>query len=331
MLPNVTMASHPAVTLFIPTCNAGPEFPEILGRMQDQRLDRSVEVLIVDSGSTDGTVEFLRRQPVRLIEIPNSQFNHGLTRNLGIREALGDIVVLTVQDARPFDELWMQRLVDAVADPQVAGAYGRQIPRHDANPFVRDRLEGWMAAHTTPRVQSVTSPEEFEALAPLEKVRRATFDNVSACVRRRVALEIPFRECRFGEDIDWARRALLAGYTIVYEPRSCVIHSHDRSPWYEWKRVYFDHQNLHRLFGVQVVPRPQDLMWRTIAGARHAFRTVARDRSLGLSSRLRWCSRALPYSFGQSLAQYLGARSARRMGRHQSFYRWLDRRLGRAV
>jgi hypothetical protein len=85
MLPNVTMASHPAVTLFIPTCNAGPEFPEILGRMQDQRLDRSVEVLIVDSGSTDGTVEFLRRQPVRLIEIPNSQFNHGLTRNLGIR------------------------------------------------------------------------------------------------------------------------------------------------------------------------------------------------------------------------------------------------------
>ena len=188
-----------------------------------------------------------------------------------------------------------------------------------------------MAANTTPRVQSVKSPEEFEALAPLEKVRRATFDNVNASVRRRIALEIPFHECRFGEDLDWAHRALLAGYTIVYEPRSGVIHSHNRSPWYELKRVYLDHQNLYRLFGLHVVPRPQDLMWRTIAGAGPALRTVARDRSLALSSRVRWWSRALPYSFGASLAQYLGARSARRMGKHQSFYRWLDRRLGRGV
>src|SRR5262249_411230 len=154
------MSHDPAATLLIPTWNAGPEFPEILHRMQNQRLDRSFEILVIDSGSTDGTAEFLRRQPVLLIEIPKSEFNHGLTRNLGIREARGEIVVLATQDARPADDRWMQRLVDCFGDEQVAGAYSRQLPRPDANPFIRDRLNGWVAAAAAPRVQSVASAAE---------------------------------------------------------------------------------------------------------------------------------------------------------------------------
>src|SRR5262245_16516917 len=139
------MNASPAVTLFVPTWNAGPEFPEILRSMQNQKLDRSFEILVIDSGSTDGTAEFLRKQPVRLIEIPKSEFNHGLTRDRAIREARGEIVVLAAQDARPADEQWMQGLVDCFGDPRVAGAYSRQVPRPDANPFIRDRLQRWGA------------------------------------------------------------------------------------------------------------------------------------------------------------------------------------------
>jgi rhamnosyltransferase len=325
------VASLPAVTLLIPTFNAGPEFPAILECMRDQRLDREFEILIIDSGSSDGTAEFLRRQPVRLIEIPNSEFNHGLTRNLGIREARGDIVVLATQDARPADEHWMQRLVDAFADFRVAGAYSRQVARPDANPFIRDRLNGWMAAAEAPRVQSVANRAEFDALPPMEKLARVAFDNVSSSVRRRTALEIPFRERRFGEDLDWAHRALLAGYRIIYEPRSRVIHSHNHSMWYELKRVYLDHQNLHRLFAVHTVPRWRDLMWCTAGGARHLCRVVAKDPSLGPGARLRWWSRTVPYSFTQNLAQFLGARSVAGLANERHLYRRLDRLLRRGV
>lgn len=109
----MTATPDPAVTLLIPTWNAGPEFPEIFDLMQRQELDRSFETLIIDSGSSDGTVEFLRDKPgVRLLRIPHTEFNHGLTRNRGIEESRGEIVVLATQDARPADLQWMQWLVD---------------------------------------------------------------------------------------------------------------------------------------------------------------------------------------------------------------------------
>ena len=177
--------TSPAVTLLVPTWNAGIEFPEILRSMQNQRLDRGFEILVIDSGSTDGTAQFLRKEPVRLIEIPNSEFNHGLTRDRGIRGARGEIVVLAAQDARPADDQWMQRLIDCFADPQVAGVYSRQIPRPDANPFIRDRLQRWGATSTAPRVQSVANEADFNALLPFEKIAQAAFDNVSSSVRRR--------------------------------------------------------------------------------------------------------------------------------------------------
>ncbi len=290
------MATRAAVTLLVPTWNAGPEFPAILEAMRGQRLDRLLEILIIDSGSTDGTAEYLRRQPfVRLIEIPNSEFNHGLTRNRGVREATGEIVVLATQDARPADDQWMQRLVDCFADPKVAGAYSRQVPRPDANPFIRHRLEGWAATAGTPREQSVHSQGEFDALSPLDKLGRAAFDNVSSSVRRSVALEIPFHERRFGEDLDWGLRVLLAGYKIIFEPRSRVIHSHNNSIWYEAKRVYLDHQNLHRLFGVHTIPRLRDVVVCTVGGSHQLARAVAKDPSLTRSGRLKWWGRIVPY------------------------------------
>ena len=300
-------------------------------RMQSQRLDRPFEILIIDSGSTDGTIEFLRRQPVRLIEIPNAEFNHGLTRAVGIRESRGEIVVMTVQDAWPADDQWMQRLVSGFADNAVAGVYSRQIARSNANPFARARLEGWLAADEAPRVQRVASRTDFEALSPAEKLRRTGFDNVSSSVRRSVALEFPFRECRFGEDRDWAYRVLLAGHTIVYEPRSCVIHSHNNSLWYEFKRVYLDHQSIHFLLGVRTVPGFGDLIWRTTGGAVHLFREVANDTSLSPVGRINWWSRVIPHSFAQTLAQYLGALSSHRRRSRSSPFGWIDRILGRGV
>ncbi|MFQ5505739.1 MAG: glycosyltransferase [Planctomycetota bacterium] len=324
--------SHdPRVTLFIPTWNAGREFPDILRLMREQELDRPFEIVAIDSGSTDGTLELLEQEPVRLLQIPNREFNHGLTRNRGIQEARGEIVVLATQDARPFDQHWMQRMVDAFDDPEVAGAYSRQIPRPDANPFIRDRLGGWAAAQEDRCVQQVAGPDEFARLAPLERYARVAFDNVSSSVRRAVALEFPFRSRKFGEDIDWAHRVILAGHKIVFEPRSAVVHSHNNSIWYEFKRIYLDHQNLHRTLGVHTVPRWRDLYSCTLHAWAHLFKVIAQDDRLGPPAKVWWWIKSIPYGLSQNLAQFLGARSVKKIQDSNRWYVCIDRLLRRGV
>ena len=322
---------NPRVSLFVPTWNAGSEFREIFRRMKTQDLDRPYEIIVIDSGSSDGTVEFLQGEGIRLIQIPNHEFNHGLTRNRGIEEAKGEIVVLATQDAWPHDEHWMQRLVDCYDDPDVAGAYSRQLPRPDANPFIKDRLSNWAAAKEEPRVQCIDSPEGFEALAPLEKLGQVAFDNVSSSVRRSVAMEIPFRHRQFGEDLDWGHRAVLAGHKVVFEPRSKVIHSHNNSIWYEFKRVYLDHQNLHRLFGVQTIPKWRDVWTCGVHATGHLCKVVERDPDLGPLGKLIWWLKAAPLGFSQNLAQFLGARSVRKLDEGSSAWQRLDRVLRKGV
>jgi glycosyltransferase involved in cell wall biosynthesis len=320
----------PAVTILIPTLNAGPRLSTVLDAVMAQEVEFPFEVLAIDSGSMDGTTGLLRARSLRLIEIPGREFNHGLTRALGVREARGDIVVNLVQDAVPADSAWLRWLVDPFHDPQVAGAYGRQIALPDASPFVGDRLGHWAASRSEPGLQKLRDAAELEALAPLERLGRSAFDNVCSAVRRTVALQRPFRNRSFGEDLDWARRVLLAGHAIAFEPRACVIHSHDRSTLYELRRVTLDHANLYDLFGVHTVPTASAVMRCSVAAVAHLWNVVDRDERLGAAARWWWKLRAVPYGFTQNLAQYLGARSARADGTFghrfaRAFRRWSAR------
>ncbi len=326
-----TLSEEPQVSLFVPTWNAGPEFPEIFARMAKQKLDRPYEIVVIDSGSKDGTVEFLQGQPVRLFRIPNTEFNHGLTRNAGSELCKGEIILLATQDAWPADEHWMQALVDCFEDPAVMGAYARQLPRPDANPFIKDRLSNWEAAKEEPRVQCIEGMEEWEALEPLEKLSRVAFDNVSSSVRKSVLQEIPFRERKFGEDLDWGMRAVLAGHKVVFQPKAKVIHSHNNSIWYEFKRVYADHQNLHQLFGVHTIKTWKDLRICSWHASKMLFRVIKNDPGLGFFGRLWWWAKCLPLGYSQNLAQFWGARSTRKMAEGSFWYRWLDKRLRKGV
>ncbi|MEM9557361.1 MAG: glycosyltransferase family 2 protein [Acidobacteriota bacterium] len=321
----------PAVTVFIPTWNGGHELHETLEAVRAQELDRPFEIFVIDSSSNDGSWQLLDRLDVRRQRIAQRDFDHGATRNQAIREARGEIVALLSQDATPADAHWLQPLVDAFDDPRVAGAYSRQLPRADASPLIKSRLEAWAASRTERAEQHIASAEALEALPPLERMQRSIFDNVSSAVRRSVALELPFERRRFGEDIAWGRRAILAGHTLVFEPRSRVVHSHNRSSLYALRRTYLDHQNLHGLFDIRTVPDGATLRHSVRWELRTGLDAVREDPRLGPVGRLAWSARALPHAVAASLGQYLGGRSADALARRARAARWIDAWMARGV
>src|SRR5262249_44175789 len=109
-LPPDGHVTPPHVSVVLPTRNGADTLPAVLAAIRRQRADLAVEIVAVDSSSTDGTAELLRRSADRVVSIAADAFDHGLTRNLGIEHARGELVVLMVQDAEPASDRWLAAL-----------------------------------------------------------------------------------------------------------------------------------------------------------------------------------------------------------------------------
>ncbi len=301
----------PYVSVFIPIYNGGPLFRRVLQSIFDQEVDFSFEVVCIDSGSTDETLSICEEFPVRLTKIPNTEFNHGLTRNRGAQEARGEILILLVQDAVPHGKDWMATFVSNFADPEVAGAYCHQIPHSNCGPFLRDRLKGWVSGQGKQVVKQVQDNMDFELLPPLDRWRTIAFDNVCSAVRRTLIPTLPFVKRQFGEDITWAKSAIFAGHKVVQDPRCAVEHSHNNSIWYEFRRAYLDHQNIHNLTGLRLADNWHRIMEYTGSLANHLYQVVWDDEESNLLQKMWWTSKIPYFAFSQNLAQFMGPTSDR--------------------
>ena len=218
------------ISVLIPVKNGGADLARCLQAIAAQEVDDEVEVVVVDSGSTDGSSERARELGATVYEIPAAEFVHGATRNLAARRSRGNVLVFTTQDAVPADAHWLARLTGALAAVGVAGAYGRQLPHESATPPERFFLDFMYGGE--PRTQRIAGIDELT-------FEQTLFSNVNSAIPRAVWEANPFRDdVTMSEDQEWSRRMLLAGHTIVYEPGAAVRHSHAYSLRAAFRRFY---------------------------------------------------------------------------------------------
>jgi rhamnosyltransferase len=218
------------ISVLIPVRDGGDDLRRCLEAVGSQQLDEDFEVVIVDSGSSDGSVATARALGARVHEIAPHEFHHGRTRNLLVSLARGDTIVWTSHDAVPAGPDWLALLTAPLGQAGVGGVYGRQMAHADAAPPERYFLDFLYGPNA--RVQRAASVEELTMETTL-------FSNANSAMPRELLERFPFADdVLIAEDQDWSRRILLEGWAIVYEPRAAVRHSHAYTLFTAFRRFF---------------------------------------------------------------------------------------------
>jgi len=243
----------------IPVCNGGELLTRTLAAVRRQTFDAEIELIVSDSGSTDGSRESAIRHGARVIEIDRRAYGHGVTRNLLMAEARGTHVALLSQDAEPANEHWLARLLAGfeLAD-EVALVYGPYEPRPGASATVRRELDLWFGSLSAGLER--LGPDERDLAAVELMGRRGFFSDANAAIARSAWERVPFRDIAYAEDRALALDMLRAGYAKVYEPRAAVVHSHEYTPAERFRRAFDEWRGLREVYGWREPATPARLL-----------------------------------------------------------------------
>ena len=275
-------------TVVILTYNGEQHLEEILNAVHAQRYGGTFETLVIDSGSTDSTLDIIAKNPwVRLHQIPNSEFGHGKTRNLGAHLAKGRYVVYLTHDATPASDRWLHEITAPFdISERIVAVMGSQVPRADAFPLLRYDVKNTFASFGPMHGTTLFYDDGF---IQDEGVRNAVtfYSDVNSAARRSVLTgEIPYRDVSYAEDQLLGRDVIDAGYIKAYAPRAVVWHSNEMTILEYDDRMFEETQGLREV-GIDVALPSIPTVAKLVVGGvlRDAVRLV-RDREVTTKRKL---------------------------------------------
>lgn len=238
-------SSIPETTILIRAFNEERWLPEVFAALARQRY-RDFEVLLVDSGSVDRTRDIAAANGARILRMRTEDFTFGHSLNVGMRDIQSPYVAILSAHAIPSDEHWLEQLVAAIRQPNVAMVYGGQRG-HAISKFSECR--------DFERMFPDTPHEETDIEIPFA-------NNANSLVRRDLWEQHPFDEGLPGlEDIGWAKHWLERGHRVLYEPKGCIIHVHTES-WAQVRRRYHREGMGARWVGTRILRNIPLEVWR---------------------------------------------------------------------
>lgn len=252
-------ATQPRVSIIMRSKNSDWVIESALAGLYSQTY-RDFELLVVDSGSTDRTLEIVRDYPCRLIEIEPGDYFPGAVLNSAIEQTGGELIVFQNSDSVPLTPFSLQHLIAAFDDESVQAAFGRQLPRPEAEDWVRRDYELSFPSRGP-------APPWLTLSLPLAGFRRSAWQ------------QHPFYEDSWAsEDTEWGHWANQNGLLVKYVPDALVMHSHNYSLRQIYGRRFVEGEADAFIYGGS--DSITNACRRFLASSFHDFRYECRQRHL---------------------------------------------------
>lgn len=284
-----------SVSVVIPVKDGAARLAELLAAVNAQGPD---EVLMIDSGSGDSSIEIARAAGATVHEIPPHEFGHGRTRNLGAELTEGELICFLTQDAVPL-EGWLDSYRAAFdLEDGVGAAYGPHLPWPGTTPMIARDQEDFFASMSPADIPVVHRAGDITFLS-----------NVNACYLRRCWEEIRFADVAYAEDQAFGTAMLEAGWAKVFHPGAAVRHAHDYGTVGFARRFFDEYRGLRETTGYMEPLRPA----RVAADLRRrvgADRRWMEQRQWAPRRRAAWTARSLVHHASRTAAAGLATRVA---------------------
>lgn len=222
------------LSVIMRTKNSDWVVEQALTALRSQTTKTNIELVVVDSGSTDRTLEIVRRHQSILIEIPAASYIPGAVLNQAIQRATGDILVFQNSDTVPLHSLSLARLLEPLSEPNVVATFARQVPRPEAAAWVRrDYMTSFPAAGDAPQWMPLSLP--------------------FAAMHRWAWEQHHFHTAAWGsEDVEWGNWARQQKYIVRYVPQCVVMHSHNYTPREAFGRRFIEGEADAFIYGADI-------------------------------------------------------------------------------
>ena len=272
---NIIPLNNASVSVIIPAKNAGEEFEHLLAVLREQKGFKGVEIVVVDSGSSDKTVETARLYGAKVIQILPENFSHSYARNLGADNASGDYLFFTVQDALLPSHSFLFKLYTALRNHGLSAVSCSEFPREDSDLFYNVMIWNhyrFLGVDQGDRILEMPEKEDYISLR-----QNGQLSDIACLIPKEVFQKYKYRN-DYAEDLDFGIRLIRDGGRMALLSSVKIIHSHKRPPLYFLKRGYVDNVFLSKVFPDYPMPSLDERnLFRDIILTYFAACTVVKD------------------------------------------------------
>jgi glycosyltransferase involved in cell wall biosynthesis len=234
-------------SIIIRAFNEEKHIKRLLEGIQKQTSSVDIEIILVDSGSTDNTVNIAKNYKAKIINIKPEEFSFGRALNRGCEAATGEFLIFASAHVYPLYTDWINRILKPFNDPKIALVYGRQIGDKNSKYSEKQLFKKWF-----PEISNFNQSHPF-------------CNNANAAIRKSLWLELPYDESLTGlEDLDWANKILKSGYNVAYDAKATIVHVHEETPKKIFNRYYREAIAIKNIFPNQKFSF-FDFIWLTMS------------------------------------------------------------------